>query len=72
MTQRVGVRIGLGVLAALAAGVILVPMLAAHDPLRIDDVLARRLIPPLGTDAASCSTAISSIRRSLSRTRCSP
>lgn len=50
MTQRVGVRFGLGVLAALAIGVILVPMLAAHDPLRIDDVLARRLIPPLGTD----------------------
>ncbi len=40
----------LGVLVALGVAVILVPMLAARDPLRIDDVLARRLVSPLGRD----------------------
>ena len=39
------------VLVALAAAVVLVPALAGRDPLRIDDVLARRLVPPLGRDA---------------------
>jgi peptide/nickel transport system permease protein len=42
----------LAVLALLALGVVLVPALAQHDPLRIQDVLARRLVPPLGRDAA--------------------
>jgi peptide/nickel transport system permease protein len=44
-------RLALFALAAIAAGVILVPMLASRDPLLIEDVLARRLIPPLGRDA---------------------
>lgn len=41
----------LGVLGLLALGVVIVPMLTQHDPLRIQDVLARRLVPPLGRDA---------------------
>lgn len=44
--------LALGALVALAMAVILVPMLAAHDPLRIDDVLARRLVAPFGRDDA--------------------
>jgi peptide/nickel transport system permease protein len=40
----------LAVLALLAAAVVLVPALAQRDPLRIEDVLARRLIPPFGRD----------------------
>ncbi|HKH92574.1 MAG TPA: ABC transporter permease [Gemmatimonadaceae bacterium] len=44
-------RLALLALATIAAGVILVPMLASRDPLLIEDVLARRLIPPLGRDA---------------------
>jgi peptide/nickel transport system permease protein len=36
-------------LAALAAGVVLVPMLAPADPLRIGEVLGTRLLPPLAT-----------------------
>jgi peptide/nickel transport system permease protein len=43
--------VALAALALLALGVILVPALASHDPLRIDDVLARRLVAPLGRDA---------------------
>ena len=43
--------VALAALALLALGVILVPALASRDPLRIDDVLARRLIAPLGRDA---------------------
>ena len=39
------------VLVVLALGVLLVPALARHDPLRIQDVLARRLVPPFGRDA---------------------
>ena len=39
-----------GLLVALAIAVALVPALAARDPLRIDDVLARRLVPPMSTD----------------------
>lgn len=38
-------------LVLLAAGAILVPMLARHDPLAIGDVLALRLVPPLSRDA---------------------
>jgi len=38
------------VLGVLAIGVVLVPALAARDPLRIEDVLARRLVPPLAHD----------------------
>lgn len=43
-------RIALALLLLLSAAVVLVPMVAAHDPLRIDDVLARRLVPPLAAD----------------------
>jgi peptide/nickel transport system permease protein len=38
-------------LATIAAGVILVPLLASRDPLAIEDVLARRLVAPFGRDA---------------------
>jgi peptide/nickel transport system permease protein len=41
----------LAVLCTLAIAVIVVPAVASRDPLRIDDVLARRLIAPLGHDA---------------------
>ncbi|MCY7378461.1 MAG: ABC transporter permease [Gemmatimonadaceae bacterium] len=41
----------LAVLIVLAVAVVLVPALADRDPLRIDDVLARRLIAPFGRDA---------------------
>jgi peptide/nickel transport system permease protein len=44
-------RFALGVLVALTLAVVFVPALASRDPLRIDDVLARRLIPPFGRDA---------------------
>ena len=44
-------RIAILALALLAIAVVLVPLLAERDPLRIDDVLARRLIPPLARDA---------------------
>ncbi len=43
--------VALAALALLALGVILVPALASRDPLGIDDVLARRLVAPLGRDA---------------------
>ena len=43
--------VALAALALLALGVILVPALASRDPLRIDDVLARRLVAPFGRDA---------------------
>lgn len=39
------------ILAVLSLAVILVPELASRDPLRIDDVLARRLVPPFARDA---------------------
>jgi peptide/nickel transport system permease protein len=39
-------------LIALAAGAVLVPELATTDPREIGDVLARRLVPPLGRDAS--------------------
>ena len=38
-------------LAAIAICVIVVPLLASRDPFTIDDVLARRLVPPLARDA---------------------
>lgn len=38
-------------LLVLVIGVLIVPALSARDPLRIDDVLARRLVPPLSHDA---------------------
>lgn len=37
-------------LALLVIAVLVVPALASRDPLRIDDVLARRLVPPLFSD----------------------
>jgi peptide/nickel transport system permease protein len=43
--------VALAALVLLAIAVILVPVLASRDPLRIDDVLARRLVAPLGRDA---------------------
>jgi peptide/nickel transport system permease protein len=45
-------RASLALLAALAAAVLLVPMLARQDPLAIDDVLQARLVGPLSTDEA--------------------
>ncbi len=38
-------------IGVLALAVVLVPALASRDPLRIDDVVARRLIAPFGSDA---------------------
>ena len=43
--------VALAVLVILVAGVLLVPALAQRDPLRIEDVLTRRLVPPFGHDA---------------------
>jgi peptide/nickel transport system permease protein len=39
-------------LAVIAIAVVAVPALASRDPLLIQDVLARRLVPPLARDAA--------------------
>jgi peptide/nickel transport system permease protein len=39
-------------LGVIALGVLLVPFAASRDPLAIQDVLARRLAPPLGHDAS--------------------
>lgn len=44
-------RAALVLLAALAVAALAVPALAAHDPLRIDTILARRIVPPLARDA---------------------
>ena len=44
-------RLALAALALIAVGVVLVPMLSSRDPLLIQDVLARRLVPPLARDA---------------------
>jgi peptide/nickel transport system permease protein len=44
-------RVALAALVLLVAAVVLVPALASRDPLRIEDVLARRLVPPFGRDA---------------------
>jgi peptide/nickel transport system permease protein len=45
-------RLALGALVAIAVGVVLVPALSSRDPLLIQDVLARRLVPPLARDAS--------------------
>jgi peptide/nickel transport system permease protein len=45
------VLLALAALGALVLAVALVPALSQRDPLRIDDVIARRLVPPLGRDA---------------------
>jgi len=45
-------RIALLLLATLTGAAILVPWLARHDPLAIDDVLRARLVGPLSTDEA--------------------
>jgi peptide/nickel transport system permease protein len=44
-------RVALAMLAALVLAVLLVPAMAHRDPLLIDDVLARRLVPPMNRDA---------------------
>src|SRR5215217_2516160 len=44
-------RFALVALAAIAIGVVVVPALSSRDPLLIQDVLARRLVPPLARDA---------------------
>src|SRR3954469_9701498 len=44
-------RLALGALAVIALGVLVVPTLSSRDPLLIQDVLARRLVPPLARDA---------------------
>ena len=49
-TRRAGTA-PLALLCVLTAAVIVVPGLASRDPLRIDDVVARRLSAPLGRDA---------------------
>lgn len=45
-----GTLLCLAALGALVVAAIVVPALASRDPLRIDDVLARRLVPPFGHD----------------------
>jgi peptide/nickel transport system permease protein len=44
-------RLALAALVLIAVGVVIVPMLSSRDPLLIQDVLARRLVPPLARDA---------------------
>lgn len=44
-------NVALVALCLLCIGVIFVPIVASTDPSRIEDVLARRLVPPLGHDA---------------------
>lgn len=41
-----------GLLALLVIGAVVVPAVARHDPLAIDDVLSARLVGPLSNDAA--------------------
>jgi peptide/nickel transport system permease protein len=43
--------VAVAALVLLALAVITVPALASRDPLQINDVLARRLVPPFGRDA---------------------
>jgi len=45
-------RLALAALVAIAAGVLVVPALSSRDPLLIQDVLARRLVPPFARDGA--------------------
>ncbi|HXD21792.1 MAG TPA: ABC transporter permease [Gemmatimonadaceae bacterium] len=44
--------LAVALLALMLCGAIFVPMFARHDPLAIGDVLALRLVPPLGHDSA--------------------
>jgi peptide/nickel transport system permease protein len=44
-------RIAFWLLLLLAAGTVIIPMVARQDPLAIGDVLANRLLPPFSTDA---------------------
>jgi len=44
-------RLALVALVLIALGVVVVPLLSSRDPLLIQDVLARRLVPPLARDA---------------------
>ena len=44
-------NVALVALCLIVIGAIFVPILASSDPSRIDDVLARRLVPPFGRDA---------------------
>jgi len=44
-------RLALAGLVVIALGVLVVPALSSRDPLLIQDVLARRLVPPLARDA---------------------
>jgi peptide/nickel transport system permease protein len=55
-------RVALVGLIALAAGVVVVPMLASSDPLAIGDVLALRLLPPGATDASGAVHALGTDR----------
>jgi peptide/nickel transport system permease protein len=43
-------RLALITIVLIGVSVVLVPALASKDPLRIDDVLARRLVPPFARD----------------------
>ena len=45
-------RLALAALAIIGLGVLAVPALSSRDPLLIQDVLARRLVPPLARDGA--------------------
>ena len=51
LRRRPPAAVPLLALALLVVAVLLVPALAGRDPLRIEDVLARRLVPPLAHDA---------------------
>ena len=44
-------RISVGMLVTLAAAVIIIPAIAHNDPLHIDAVIGRRLLPPFATDS---------------------
>ena len=43
-------QISVGVLALMALGALVIPWFAGHDPNGIEDVLARRLVPPFRVD----------------------
>jgi peptide/nickel transport system permease protein len=51
MRRPVAGEVAFVVVVLLVLAVLLVPALAQRDPLRIEDVLARRLVPPFGRDA---------------------
>jgi len=48
--RPVATWLALLLLGAIALGVVIVPVMASRDPLLIQDVLARRLVPPLARD----------------------